>query len=68
MKYIVVVPDGVADYPIDILGGKTPLEVADTPFMDSLAKKGVLGRVKTIPRGFTPSSDVANLSLLGYDP
>ncbi|MCK4519573.1 MAG: cofactor-independent phosphoglycerate mutase [Candidatus Omnitrophica bacterium] len=68
MKYLMIVPDGAADYPIDILGGKTPFEVADTPFMDSLAKKGILGRVKTIPRGFTPSSDVANLSLLGYDP
>jgi len=68
MKYIVIVPDGVADYPIDVLGGKTPLEIAETPFMDSLAKKGILGRVKTIPRGFSPSSDVANLSLLGYDP
>lgn len=68
MKYIVIVPDGAADYPIDILGGKTPLEVAEIPFMDSLAKKGLLGRVKTIPRGFVPSSDVANLSLLGYEP
>jgi len=63
-----IIPDGAADYPIDILGGKTPLEVADTPFMDSLAREGTLGRVKTIPRGFAPSSDVANLSLLGYDP
>jgi 2,3-bisphosphoglycerate-independent phosphoglycerate mutase len=53
---------------MDILGGKTPLEAADTPFMDSLAKKGVLGRVKTVPRGFAASSDIANLSLLGYDP
>ena len=68
MKYVVIIPDGASDYPIDILGGKTPLEVANIPFMDSLAKKGVLGRVKTIPRGFAPSSDVANLSLLGYDP
>ena len=68
MRYVVIVPDGASDYPIDILGGKTPLEVADTPFMDSLAKKGILGRVKTVPKGFTPSSDVANLSLLGYDP
>ena len=68
MKYIVIIPDGAADYPIDILGGKTPLEIAETPFMDSLAKEGALGRVKTIPRGFVPSSDVANLSLLGYDP
>lgn len=68
MQYVVIIPDGASDYPIDILGGKTPLEVANIPFMDSLAKKGVLGRVKTIPRGFAPSSDVANLSLLGYDP
>jgi 2,3-bisphosphoglycerate-independent phosphoglycerate mutase len=68
MKYIVIVPDGASDYPLDILGGKTPLEVADTPFMDSLAKEGLLGRVKTVPRGFSPSSDIANLSLLGYDP
>ncbi len=68
MKYIVVVPDGAADYPLDILGGKTPFEVADTPYMDSLAKNGVLGRVKTVPKGFIPSSDVANLSLLGYAP
>ncbi|MFH1519896.1 MAG: cofactor-independent phosphoglycerate mutase [Candidatus Omnitrophota bacterium] len=68
MKYVVVVPDGASDYPIDILGAKTPFEVADIPFMDSLAKSGILGRVKTVPRGFTPSSDIANLSLLGYDP
>lgn len=68
MKYVVIVPDGASDYPIDILGGKTPLEAADTPFMDSLAKEGILGRAKTVPRGFTPSSDIANLSLLGYDP
>ncbi|MFH1768878.1 MAG: cofactor-independent phosphoglycerate mutase [Candidatus Omnitrophota bacterium] len=68
MKYVVVVLDGASDYPIDSLGGKTPLEVADTPCMDSLAKRGVLGRVRTIPPKFTPSSDIANLSLLGYDP
>lgn len=68
MKYVMIVPDGASDHPIDILGGKTPFEIADTPFMDSLAKEGVLGRVKTIPRKFTPSSDVANLALLGYDP
>ena len=68
MKYIVVVPDGAADYPIDILEGKTPLETADTPFMDNLAKNAILGRVKTVPVGFKPASDVANLSLLGYDP
>jgi len=68
MKYIVVVPDGASDNPLDVLGGKTPFAVAETPFMDSLAKEGILGRVKTIPRGFMPSSDVANLSLLGYNP
>ncbi|MCF7907873.1 MAG: cofactor-independent phosphoglycerate mutase [Candidatus Omnitrophica bacterium] len=68
MKYIIIVPDGAADDPLGALGGKTPLEVADIPYMDLLAKQGVLGRVKTIPRGFIPSSDVANLSLLGYDP
>jgi 2,3-bisphosphoglycerate-independent phosphoglycerate mutase len=68
MKYIVIIPDGASDYPLEILNGKTPLEVAETPFMDSLARDGILGRVKTVPRGFIPSSDVANLSLLGYDP
>ena len=68
MKYIIIVPDGASDYPLEALGGKTPLEVADIPFMDSLAKKGLLGRVRTVPRGFAPSSDVANLSLFGYDP
>ncbi|MFH1772153.1 MAG: cofactor-independent phosphoglycerate mutase [Candidatus Omnitrophota bacterium] len=68
MKYILIVPDGAADYPIEALGGKTPLEAADTPFMDSLAREGILGRVKTVPEGFTPASDIANLSLLGYDP
>lgn len=68
MKYIVVIPDGASDYPMDILEGKTPIEAADTPFMDSLTKKGQLGRVKTVPKGFIPSSDVANLSLMGYDP
>ncbi|MFA5337070.1 MAG: cofactor-independent phosphoglycerate mutase [Candidatus Omnitrophota bacterium] len=68
MKYIFIVPDGAADYPSEILGGKTPLEAADKPFMNQLAKEGVLGRVKTVPSGFQPASDVANLSLLGYEP
>ena len=67
MKYIMIVPDGAADYPLEDLNGKTPMEVADTPFIDAL-QKGILGRVKTVPFGFSPSSDVANLSLLGYDP
>ncbi|MDD5069861.1 MAG: cofactor-independent phosphoglycerate mutase [Candidatus Omnitrophica bacterium] len=68
MKYIVIVPDGAADHPLDSLGQKTPLEAAETPNMDLLAQQGTVGRVKTVPRGFVPSSDVANLSLMGYDP
>ncbi len=68
MKYVVIVIDGAADYPIEALGGRTPLEAAQLPVMTDLARRGILGRVKTIPRGFAPASDVANLSLLGYDP
>jgi len=68
MKYIVIVPDGASDYPIEILDSKTPLEVANKPYINELAKNGILGRVSTIPNGFTPSSDVANLSLFGYEP
>ncbi|WAC07105.1 MAG: cofactor-independent phosphoglycerate mutase [Thermodesulfobacteriota bacterium] len=68
MKYIVLLGDGMADYPLPELGEKTPLMVAKTPFMDFLAQKGVLGRVQTVPKGLTPGSDVANLSVMGYDP
>jgi len=68
MKYIVLVGDGMADYPIKELDGRTPLEVARTPNMDFIAKFGRLGRAKTIPDKMTPASDVANISVLGYDP
>jgi len=68
MKYVVIVPDGASDYPLEILGQRTPLEAADLPNIDALAKEGILGRVKTVPKGFKPSSDIANLSLLGYNP
>jgi 2,3-bisphosphoglycerate-independent phosphoglycerate mutase len=68
MKYIILVPDGVADEPVKALGGKTPLEAARTPHMDFLAKNGFSGLVQTIPDGMSPGSDVGNLSLLGYDP
>jgi len=68
MKYIVLLGDGMADYPIPELGGKTPLEAAKKPNMDFLAKNGRMGIVKTIPDGFPPGSDVANLSVFGYDP
>jgi 2,3-bisphosphoglycerate-independent phosphoglycerate mutase len=67
-KYIVLIGDGMADRPIDELGGLTPLKAAHTPNMDFLASKGIIGKVKTIPEGLPPGSDVANLSILGYDP
>lgn len=68
MKYIVVLCDGMADYPIKELGGKTPLEYANTPNFDKLARKSKVGLVKTVSDGMSPGSDVANLSVLGYDP
>jgi len=68
MKYVVVLGDGMADEPIEELGGKTPLEYADTPTMDMLSKKSELGIVHTIPDGMKPGSDTANLSVMGYDP
>ena len=68
MKYLVILGDGMADRPIDVLGGKTPLEYANTPKMDELAAKGEIGMVHTIPEGMKPGSDTANLSVLGYDP
>lgn len=68
MKYIIIIGDGMADRPLKQLGGKTPLQKASTPNMDRLAKEGIIGSVKTIPEGFDPGSDVANLSVLGYDP
>lgn len=68
MKYCIIVPDGMADYPIDKLGGRTAVEAARTPFLDFLAQNGQLGLVRTIPGGFPAGSDVANLTLLGYSP
>lgn len=68
MKYLVMLCDGMADYPVEALGGKTPLETAETPIMDRLAETAVVGLVKTVADGMKPGSDVANLSVLGYDP
>lgn len=68
MKYVVVLGDGMADKPMDELGGKTPLEYAKTPTMDFLAAKSEIGLLHTIPEGMSPGSDTANLSVLGYDP
>jgi 2,3-bisphosphoglycerate-independent phosphoglycerate mutase len=67
MKSIIVLGDGMADEPIDGLGGKTPLQYAHTPCMDKLAELGVTGRLKTVPDGFPPGSEVANLAVLGYN-
>ena len=67
-KYAIIVPDGAADEPLEELGGKTPLEAAETPNMDRISTAGRLGLVRTVPEGFEPGSDVAQMSLLGYDP
>lgn len=68
MKYIIVLGDGMADEPIEAIGGKTPLEYATTPAMDLLSKCSEIGLVHTIPEGMSPGSDTANLSVLGYNP
>jgi 2,3-bisphosphoglycerate-independent phosphoglycerate mutase len=68
MKYIILVGDGMGDFPLTELNNKTPLEAAHTPTMDMLCQKGELFRLQTIPTGMHPGSDIANLSLLGYEP
>ena len=68
MKYIILIGDGMGDYPIPELAGKTPLEAARIPHMDELARQGELGLARTIPPGMEPGSDIANLAIMGYDP
>ena len=68
MKYIVVLYDGMADYPVPALGGKTPMELAKKPCLDKLASMGEVGLVKTVADGLKPGSDIANMSVLGYNP
>src|SRR5215218_4367956 len=68
MKYAIIIPDGAADEPLEELGGRTPLEAAHTPNMDAIARAGRIGTVRTVPEGFESGSDVATMSLLGYDP
>jgi 2,3-bisphosphoglycerate-independent phosphoglycerate mutase len=68
MKYAVLIGDGMADYPVDKLGGRTILQAARTPAMDTIAALGKTGLAKTVPDGFPPGSDVANMSIFGYDP
>ncbi len=67
MKHIIILGDGMADHAVERLGGKTPLQFADTPYMDRMAREGRCGRLMTIPEGFHPGSEVANTSILGYD-
>ncbi|MBN1829080.1 MAG: cofactor-independent phosphoglycerate mutase [Deltaproteobacteria bacterium] len=68
MKYVILLGDGMADYSIESLGNKTPLEASATPNMNRIASEGTIGLIDTIPPGMTPGSDVANLSVMGYDP
>jgi 2,3-bisphosphoglycerate-independent phosphoglycerate mutase len=67
-KYAIIVPDGAADEPLEQLGGETILQIAETPNMDKISTQGRLGLVRTIPAGFEPGSDIAQMSLLGYNP
>ena len=68
MKYIVILGDGMSDEPLEALGGKSPLEYANTPVMDALASAGEMGMTQNVPLGMHPGSEIANLSVLGYDP
>ncbi|MBM3253657.1 MAG: phosphoglycerate mutase, partial [Candidatus Omnitrophica bacterium] len=68
MKYVLLVGDGMCDYPIESLANRTPLQVAKKPNLDFIAKNGRVGIISTIPNGMPPASDVANLNILGYDP
>lgn len=68
MKYVVVLYDGMADYPVDAFGGKTPMMMANKPIFDSLAQKGEIGLVRTIGEGQKPGSEIGNLTVMGYDP
>ena len=67
MKYLIILADGAADEPIEVLGNKTPLQAADKPLIDRLAKEGINGRLVTVPEGYNPGSEIAHLGLLGYD-
>ena len=67
MKHLIILGDGMADHPVERLGGKTLLQYAHTPYMDMLARQGQTGMLHTIPDGFAPGSEVANTAILGYD-
>jgi len=67
MKYLIILADGAADEPLELFGGKTPLQAANKPLIDKLAKEGINGRLVTVPEGYNPGSEIAHLGLLGYD-
>ena len=67
-RYVIVIPDGAADEPHASLGGKTPLQAANLPALDGVAREGIVGRSRNVPDRFLPASDVATLSLFGYNP
>jgi len=68
MKYLFLIADGMGDWPLDELNARTPLQAAETPNMDALARQGIVGTCRTVPAGMPPGSDVANMSLMGFDP
>ena len=68
MKYVIVIEDGASDYPIDEIDGKTPLKIAEKPVLDKIAREGRTGLIQNVPETLPPGSDVANMSIFGYDP
>jgi 2,3-bisphosphoglycerate-independent phosphoglycerate mutase len=68
MKYVIIIPDGCADLPVDALGGKTPLQAAQLPAMDAVARAGIVGQSDNVPPHLPAGSEVANMTLFGYDP
>ncbi len=68
MKYFVLIPDGMADEKIPALGNKTPMEAAEKPMMDTLAKDALVGTVSNVPQGMVPESDTANMAILSFNP
>ncbi|MBO4979321.1 MAG: phosphoglycerate mutase, partial [Clostridia bacterium] len=68
MKYLVLIPDGMADEKIEALGGLTPMQKANKPCMDALAKRSIVGTVSNVPEGMVPESDTANMAVMSFDP
>ena len=68
MKFLFLIADGMGDWPHEAFGNKTALEAAHTPWMDAIAKRGIMGTCRTVPQGMEPGSDVANMALLGFSP